>query len=176
MSGLFDVLLILAVVVLVVVRQFRARQISADRRWWVVPGVLIFMALRGPGVIDAHHPGESAALLAAELLIGIATGAGWAWTTRVWAAPDGAVWSKSTKASVLVWLAGIGLRAGLFGAGALLGVHQGTAALLLALAVTLLVRSGILVWRSQFLGTPADGVPAPGEGASLRSWKSKERV
>ncbi|MER5181959.1 DUF1453 domain-containing protein [Streptomyces sp. NPDC002896] len=176
MSGLFDVLVILAVVILVVVRQFRARQISADRRWWVVPGVLIFISLREPGLFDAHHPAESAALLAAELLIGLATGAGWAWTTRVWMAPDGAVWSKSTKASVLVWLAGIGLRLGLFGTGALLGVHQGTAALMLALAVTLLVRSGILVWRSQSLSTAVVGVPSHGEGVSPRSWKWKERV
>lgn len=151
MSGLIDALLIIAVVVLVVVRQFRTRRIDADRRWWVVPVILAVVALREPGLVDTHHPVESIILLGAELLIGLVTGAGWAWTTRIWAEADGVVWSRSTKASVAVWITGIGLRVGLFALGAALGVHQDTSALLLALAATLLVRSGILFWRTRSL-------------------------
>lgn len=151
MSGLVNALVIAAVVALVLVRQFRARAIDTDRRWWVLPVILAVVALREPGIVDAHHRTESIALLGTELLIGLAMGAGWAWTTRMWTEPDGVVWTKSTKASVAVWVAGIALRVGLFGLGAVLGIHQDSSALLLALAGTLAVRSGILVRRARSL-------------------------
>jgi hypothetical protein len=167
MSGLVDTLLIVAVVALVVVRQFRTRRIDADgRRWWVVPVILAVVALREPGLVDSHHRTESITLLAVELLIGLATGAGWAWTTHVWAEADGVVWSRSTKASVAVWITGIGLRVGLFALGAALGVHQDTSALLLALAATLLVRAGILHWRTRSLHLASVHPEPPHQGAT----------
>ncbi|MEU3983120.1 DUF1453 domain-containing protein [Streptomyces sp. NPDC026672] len=171
MPGLVNALVIVAVVALVIVRQFRARPIGAGRRWWLVPVVLVVIALREPGILDAHHHTESALLLAVELLIGLATGAGWAWTTRVWTEPDGVVWTRSTKASVVVWIVGIALRVGLFALGAAIGVHQDSSALLLALAGTLLVRSGILVWRAQSLpGAPA-AATAYGDAMRPSAWK-----
>jgi hypothetical protein len=174
MSGLINALAIFAVVVLVIVRQFRAQRISADRRWWILPAVLGFIALREPGLIDAHHQTEAILLLGAELLIGLATGAGWAWTTRIWAAPDGSVWGKGTKASVAVWIVGIGLRVGLFGIGALLGVDQdATAMVLAALAATLLVRSGILAWRSRSLHPASLRGAAYGDGVPQAPWKER---
>ncbi|MFE6483961.1 DUF1453 domain-containing protein [Streptomyces sp. NPDC057757] len=174
MSGLVNALAILAVVALVIVRQFRAQQISADKRWWVLPAVLGFIALREPGVIDAHHQAEAVLLLGTELLIGLATGAGWAWTTRIWAAPDGSVWGKGTKASVAVWVVGIGLRVGLFGVGSLLGVHQDTTAMVLvALAATLLVRSGVLAWRSRTLHPASFQSAAYGDGVPGTPWKER---
>ncbi|MYR45472.1 DUF1453 family protein [Streptomyces sp. SID5910] len=162
MSGLVDALMIVAVAGLVVFRQFRAHRIDTDRRWWVVPVVLGVIAVREPGMIDAHHHVASVLLLAAELCIGVATGVGWAWTTRVWVAADGAVWSRGSRASVAVWTAGIALRAALFAAGAALGVRQDTSALLLALAVTLLARSGILARRAQAAGRAATTGAATG--------------
>ncbi|MFE2968151.1 DUF1453 domain-containing protein [Streptomyces sp. NPDC059340] len=173
MSGLVNALVILAVVVLVVARQFRTRRISTDRRWWIVPAVLAVIALRGPGLIDIHHRAEAILLLGAELFIGLATGAAWGWTTRIWAEPDGSVWSKSTKASAAVWGVGIALRLGLFGIGSLLGVHQDSSALLLALAATLLVRSGILAWRSQSLHPPVAQATAYGDDVPQGSWKER---
>ncbi|MFG2501986.1 DUF1453 domain-containing protein [Streptomyces sp. NPDC048441] len=157
MSGLTHVLVICAVIALVIVRQFKAQQISADRRWWVIPAVLVFLAVREPDVLDAHHQVVSAVLLGAEVLVGLAIGLGWARTTHVWTEPDGAVWGKGSKATALVWGVGIGLRLGLFGVGALLGVRQGSAALMLALAATLLVRSAMLAQRAG-LFRPAYGV------------------
>ncbi|MGB8944006.1 MAG: DUF1453 domain-containing protein [Streptomyces sp.] len=157
MSGLTHGLVICAVVALVIVRQFKAQRITADRRWWVIPAVLVFMAVREPDVLDPHHQTAAGALLAVELLVGLAIGFGWARTTHVWTAPDGAVWGKGTKATAIVWGAGIALRLGLFGIGALLGVRQGSAALMLALAATLLVRSGMLAQRAGLL-RPAYGV------------------
>jgi hypothetical protein len=163
MSGAVDVALTAAAVVLVVVRQFRTRRVDTDRRWWVVPVVLAVVAVREPGLVDAHHRAGSVVLLVAELLIGLAVGAGWAWTSRTWAEPDGGVWSRSTKAGVAVWSVGIALRAGLFGVGAALGIHQDSSALVLALAATLLVRSGILVRRAQALSPRGARATVAGE-------------
>jgi hypothetical protein len=161
--------------VLVIVRQFRARRIGDERRWWLVPAVLAVMALRESGIVDAHHRTESVLLLGAELAVGLATGAGWAWTTRIWAEPDGGVWSRSTKASVGVWGIGVALRVGLFACGAMLGVHQDSSALLLALAATLLVRSGILMGRARTFTAPALSTTAYGDATWPRSAR-KERV
>ncbi|MGX1674391.1 DUF1453 domain-containing protein [Streptomyces sp. NPDC055400] len=173
MSGLTNVLVIVAVVVLVVVRQFKAQQITMDKRWWVVPAVLVFMALREPGLLDSHHQALSASLMGLELLVGIALGTGWAWTTRIWTAQDGTVWSKSTKAGGAVWVVGIAVRAGLYAAGAALGIKQGSAALMLALAATLLVRSGVLIWRAQSLRPAPQGAGAYRDGVPVPSWKDR---
>jgi hypothetical protein len=174
MSGLVDALLIVVVVVVVIARQFRASRIDTGRRWWLLPAVLAVVALREPELVDAHHRMTSVALLTAELLTGLAIGAGWAWTSRIWTEPDGAVWSRSTKASGAVWAVGIGLRAGLFALGAALGVHQDSSALLLALAATLLVRSGTLVRRADSLRPT--GAPAPAYGEPMFRSTGKERV
>ena len=171
MSGLVNALVIAAVVVLVIVRQFRADRIDGGRRWWLVPAVLAFVALRDPRILDVHHFTASAFLLGAELLIGVATGAGWAWTTRIWAEADGTVWSRSSRATVAVWIVGIALRLGLFALGAALGVHQDSSALMLALAATLMVRSGILVLRGRPLDRVLAGGTAYGHDMPRPAWK-----
>ncbi|MEU3526606.1 DUF1453 domain-containing protein [Streptomyces sp. NPDC038707] len=173
MSGLVNVLAIVAVVAVVIARQFRARAIDTDRRWWLPPAILTVVALSEPGVLDAHHRAESAALLAVELIIGVATGVGWGWTTRLWTAPDGTVWTKSTKASIAVWAVGIAARAGVFALGTALGVqHQDTSALILGLAGTLLVRGGILAQRARSFGPARRPAPAYG-GGSPPAWKER---
>jgi hypothetical protein len=175
MSGLVNALVIVAVAALVLVRQFRARRVeTGGRRWWLLPVILAIVSLREPGLVDAHHRTESIALLCAELLIGLAIGAGWGWTTRIWAEPDGTVWSKSSKASVTVWIVGIALRAGLYGLGAMAGLHQDSSALILALAATLLVRSGILMWRAQAIAPSTAAASAYGDGMARPA--RKERV
>ncbi|MFG3589270.1 DUF1453 domain-containing protein [Streptomyces sp. NPDC047990] len=173
MSGLVNTLVIAAVVVLVVVRQFRTRRVRADRRWWLVPVVLAVIALREPGLVDSHHRTEAALLLATEVVVGLGVGAAWAWTTRLWTEPDGTVWSRSTKAGAAVWGVGIAVRLGLFGIGMLLGVHQNSSALLLALAGTLLVRSGLLLWRSQSLRPAVGQDAAYGGGVPQALWKER---
>ncbi|MEU0582693.1 DUF1453 domain-containing protein [Streptomyces sp. NPDC006132] len=174
MSGLVDALVIVAVAVLVIARQFRADRIDGERRWWLLPAILTVVALREPGVLDSQHAAASALLLGAELLVGLATGAGWAWTTRIWSEPDGSLWCRSSKASAAVWAVGIGLRAGLFALGAAAGVQQDSSALLLGLAGTLLVRSGILAWRAQSLR--ADAMSSGAYGDSTTRPAGKERV
>ncbi|MGW4441258.1 DUF1453 domain-containing protein [Streptomyces sp. NPDC004682] len=171
MSGLVNALVIVVIAAIVIARQFRARAINTDRRWWLLPAILAFMALRGPGILDDHHRVGSAALLAAEVLVGLAIGAGWAWTSRLWTAEDGVVWTRSTKASGLVWVVGIALRVGLFGLGRGFGIHQDSSALMLGLAATLLVRTGVLTWRARSLGsaTVTPGVMTTPAGATTGS-------
>ncbi|KUN89128.1 DUF1453 family protein [Streptomyces griseoruber] len=171
MSGLIDALVIVAVAALVIVRQFRASRVDTDRRWWLLPAILAVVALREPHLLDARHVLASALILGAELMVGLATGAGWAWTTRIWVEAGGAVWSKSTRASVGVWILGIGLRVALFALGTRFGVHQDGSALLLALASTLLVRSGILIWRAQRLDRSPVHSTAYGEQTVRTTWK-----
>ncbi len=163
MSGLVNVVVIVAVIALVVVRQCSARRISGDQRWWVLPGILLVMALRDPGLVDRHHETLSVVVLGTELVVGLVTGAAWGWTARLWRAEDGALWSKGTKATVYVWTGGLVLRVALYGAAAALGIHQGSSALMMALAVTLLVRGGVLARRaagiSASYGDAADRLP-----------------
>lgn len=173
MSGLVNALVIVPVAVLVIVRQFRAVRIDTDRRWWLLPGILAVIALREPGLLDVRHHAESVLVLGAELTVALAVGAAWAWTTRLWVERDGAVWSRSTGASVAVWGAGIGLRVALFAVGALLGIHQGSSALMLGLAATLLVRSGILMWRAQSLDRAPAQAMAYGDGVPRSPWKER---
>ncbi|WP_327185470.1 DUF1453 domain-containing protein [Streptomyces sp. NBC_01334] len=173
MSGLVNALVIVAVAALVIARQFRASRIDTDRRWWLLPGILAVIALREPDLLGTRHHAESALVLGAELIVALAMGAAWAWTTRIWVEPDGAVWSKSTKASVAVWGAGIGLRLGLFGFGALLGIHQDSAALMLGLAATLLVRSGMLIWRVRSLDQAPAYATAYGDPGPRSPWKER---
>ncbi|MDX3851967.1 CcdC protein domain-containing protein [Streptomyces sp. AK02-01A] len=167
MSSFIDVLLIAGVVALVVVRQFRPQRITVEGRGLlVVPAVLVFLALREPGLLDAHERTVSVLLLGAELAVGLLLGAGWARTSRIWTAEDGSVWARGTKATAAVWIGGLAARAALMGIGALAGVHQGTGALLLALAASVLVRGGMLGWRVR-----ADRPSSAGDAAL--AWKDR---
>ncbi|HEY8980320.1 MAG TPA: DUF1453 domain-containing protein [Streptomyces sp.] len=175
MAGLVNVLVIVAVVAVVIGRQFRAAPVGPGRRWWLLPGILAVMASQQPGVLDAGHRTASAVLLGVEVLVGLVTGAGWGWTTRMWVAQDGVVWRKSGKASAGVWGIGVLLRVGLFEVGAAIGVHQSSSVLMLSLAATLLVRSGVVAWRAQQLDRTLAG-PATPYGDEVSRFRTKEHV
>ncbi|GHC81749.1 DUF1453 domain-containing protein [Streptomyces flavofungini] len=151
MPGFANSLLILAAVVLVVVRQTQPQRMSGSKRWWLVPVVLAYVGLKDSGLIDTQHEAASVALLGGEILVGLLMGAAWAWTSRIWTEPDGSVWTRGTKSTAVVWLVGIAARLGLMGIGLLIGIHQGSGALLVALAASLLVRAGVLELRAQAL-------------------------
>ncbi|WP_171162649.1 DUF1453 domain-containing protein [Streptomyces sp. I05A-00742] len=152
MSGVIDAGLIVAVVVVVIGRQLKPQKVMSDlRKWWVVPAVLVVVAAREPGLVDAAHREASVGLLVAGVAAGLATGAAWAWTTRIWTDDAGAVWAQGTRATAAIWAGGIVLRLGLFGTGALVGVHQGTPATLITLAAMLAGRTGVVVHRARRL-------------------------
>ncbi|MEV6567680.1 DUF1453 domain-containing protein [Streptomyces kronopolitis] len=162
MSGSLNIVVIIGVIALVFIRQFSARRISSEgKAWWLVPVALAVMALRQPGLVDPAHHVASGVLLGAEVLIGLACGAGWAWTTRIWTDDGGAVWTKGSWAAAGVWACGMALRLGLMGIAALLGVHQGSAAAMLSVAAMLLTRAGVTTWRAQGM-QPTYRVPVAG--------------
>ncbi|MGW8377275.1 DUF1453 domain-containing protein [Streptomyces sp. ODS28] len=168
MSGPESVLVLVAVLALVLVRQVKPQQISAGARIWVLPAVLAYCALRQPGLLDPARPVASGWLLAAEFAVGLGTGALWAWSMRVWAGDDGTAWVRGSISTAAVWIAGIAVRGGLVALGAVLGIRlggSGGGALLLGFAVTLLVRSGLLAWRAGLLA-PAYGGPVGGRKAA----------
>lgn len=75
MSGLVNVLVIVAVIAVVVVRQCSARRISDGKRCWILPGVLLVVSLREHGLVDPRHEALSVAVLGAELAVGLVAGA-----------------------------------------------------------------------------------------------------
>ena len=149
MSGMANALVILVVIGVVIARQLTPREVGAGR-WWLIPTVLVVLAIRdGGSLVDAHHQDAAVALLGGELLVGALTGAAWAVTTRVWTDSEGRAWAHGTKATIGVWLLGIGARVGLYGIARAGGVHQSSATVLLAIAATLLIRQGVLIWRAR---------------------------
>jgi hypothetical protein len=150
MSGWGNVLVIVAVIGIVIARQLRPRRVGGGR-WWLIPAVLVVLAVRDGGFIDPHHQDAAIALFAAELVVGGAMGIVWAGTTRIWAEADGAVWMQGTRATITVWMLGIAVRAGLYAVAAAEGVHQQSASLLITVAATLLIRTGVLFQRAQGL-------------------------
>lgn len=147
LSGLTDILVAVAVVALVLVRQLRPRRVTEGRSWWILPAVLVYFGLKQGGVLDPRHEAASAGLLAAEMVIGAGMGAVWAFTTRIWRDESGTAWMKGTKATAAAWAGGITLRVGLAALAAATGVHEGKGALMLSLAVTLLIRKAVVAWR-----------------------------
>ncbi|MEU3711757.1 hypothetical protein [Streptomyces catenulae] len=162
MSGLLNTVVIIAVVAYVFIRQFSAQPLSSrGSNIWLVPAILGGMALREPHLLDAAHPTAAAVLLAAGTLLGLASGAGWAWTTTMWTEADGTVWTKGGLRTAVVWLCGMAVRLGLGGVGHLWGVHQGTGTMMLSIAAMLLSRSGVTLWRARSV-QPAYRVPVGG--------------
>ncbi|MFF7655172.1 DUF1453 domain-containing protein [Streptomyces sp. NPDC007983] len=166
MSGPAQAVLIAAVVVIVLVRQFRPQRVTEDaRRWWVVPVVLGALALREPGLIDHDHRVAAAALLVVEVLVGVATGVGWGWTSRVWTDASGAVWAQGAKTTAMVWAGAMVCRLVLAGVGALAGVPQGSGPLMLSLAASLLLRGAVVMMRAR--GQEGAGQePVPGRAGA----------
>ncbi|GHE34991.1 DUF1453 domain-containing protein [Streptomyces longispororuber] len=162
MPGFANALLITAAVGLLVIRRTKPQRVRAAKRWWLAPAVLAYCSLRGPGFIDVHHRCTSIALLGADLCVGVAMSAAWTRTNHVWTEPDGRVWSRGTRATAGVWAAGTASRLGLVGIALLIGIHQGAGALLLALAVSLLVRTGFRELRVRAVR------PAPALTAAVR--------
>ncbi|MVO89737.1 DUF1453 family protein [Streptomyces sp. p1417] len=162
MPGFTNALLILAAVVLVVIRQTKPQRMTRSKRWWLVPAVLAYAAVTDSGLVDTRHETASITLLACEVLVGLLMGVAWARTSRVWTEQDGSVWTRGTKATAGVWVVGMAARLGLMGMGLLIGIHQASGALLLALAASLLVRAGLLELRAQGLR------PAPALAGGVR--------
>ncbi|MFF7637934.1 DUF1453 domain-containing protein [Kitasatospora sp. NPDC008050] len=151
MVALGNILIILVVVVFIARRQFQARKLNTERRFWVLPLILGALALRDPHLIDPAHRGAAIGLLLASVVVVLAMGSTWGWTVRIWRESDGAIWVKGTVATVAAWAGLIVLRVGLYGLGSAMHVHQSSSSLLLTLGALLLVRGVVVNWRAHTL-------------------------
>ncbi|MFI9330865.1 DUF1453 domain-containing protein [Kitasatospora sp. NPDC052868] len=162
MSTFVNVVAVIAVMALVVGRQMRAQRLDTERRFWVLPLVLGGLALRDPQLIDHEHTAQSAVLLGCGLVAVLAMGSVWGWTVRLWRAEDGTLWARGTRATLAAWAGMVVIRAGIYGTGTALHVHQTGSALLLGLAVLLLARTLVVNWRARMLEVPeAAAEPVP---------------
>ncbi|MFJ5927300.1 DUF1453 domain-containing protein [Kitasatospora sp. NPDC092948] len=152
MTALSNVLIAAVVIVLVVGRQLRARRLTTERRFWLLPLILAAVALRDPVLIDPAHKGTATLILLGSMLTTVGMGCAWGWTVRIWREADGSVWSKGTAATVFAWVGAILIRVGWYGVGAAMHVHQSTGVLMLSLGLLLLVRSVAVQWRAHQLG------------------------
>ncbi|MFJ1756284.1 DUF1453 domain-containing protein [Kitasatospora sp. NPDC088134] len=160
MTALSNVLIAVAVIVLVVGRQLRARRLDTERRFWLLPLVLAAVALRDPVLIDPAHQVTAAVLVAGSLLTTVGMGCAWGWTMRLWRDADGALWTQGSTATVFAWVGAILVRAAWYGVGSALHVHQSSSVLMLSLALLLLVRSTTVAWRARQLDDKRHGLAA----------------
>ncbi|MFD7644851.1 DUF1453 domain-containing protein [Kitasatospora sp. NPDC059795] len=151
MTALSNVLIAVAVIVLVVGRQLRARRLDTERRFWLLPLILAAVALRDPVLIDPAHKGAAALILAGSLVTTVGMGCAWGWTMRLWRDQEGQLWTQGSVATVFAWVGAIVIRIGWYGVGTALHVHQSTSVLMLSLGLLLLVRSAAVSWRARQL-------------------------
>ncbi|MCC9309232.1 DUF1453 family protein [Kitasatospora sp. RB6PN24] len=154
MLGFANIIIVIAVMALIVSRQFRAQKLDDGRRFWLLPLILGAVALSDHKLIDAAHRAGSVALLAGSVVVMLAMGSVWGWTVRLWRESDGSIWMKGTGATLAAWIGLIAVRLGIYALGSALHVHQAASGLLLTLGVLLLTRGGVLNWRARLVDDP----------------------
>lgn len=145
-------LIIAAVVVLVIVRRFRARRVN-EQRLLVIPLVIGGIGIAQGNAIDPHHAALSAGLLAIEIAAALLLGLGLGVTMRQWREPDGSRWSKGTWATFGIFLASVAVRSGLYAVGHAAGARPGSGTILISAAAWLLAQNAVIAWRSRGLPT-----------------------
>lgn len=154
MHEVINALIIAAVVVLVIVRRFTARRLDG-RRPYVIPIVLVAIAVAQGHPIDPHHAVVSTGLLAGEIVAALLLGLGLGATMRVWREPDGSTWSRGTWATFGVFLLSIAVRGGLMAVGYAVGIKAGSGEAMLTVAAWVLTQNAVLLWRARTLPAPA---------------------
>jgi membrane protein CcdC involved in cytochrome C biogenesis len=150
MSTVITALIAVAVVVLVIIRRFSSQPVN-ERRYLILPIILIVIGVRDGKLISGQHATTSAVLLVAEIVVAVAMGLAIGFTTRVWRDDGGRLWSKGTKATAGVFAGSLLLRGAMYGIGAALGVHTGTGTILVYVAIWLLAQYVAIVWRASRL-------------------------
>jgi hypothetical protein len=105
MTGL-NGLVVLAVLVLMVGRQMRARPLK-PRALVIVPALMVYAAVRAPGAAAADV--TLVAGLVGEVALGVVRGL----SMRVWRDREGQVWRQGTRYTLAWWLVGLVARIGL---------------------------------------------------------------
>lgn len=155
-TQVFEVVIALAVVGLVIVRQVQPRPVSA-RGLLLLPVILIVIG--ATEVTRAAPRGQSltgaqSAWLAADLAVSAVLGAARGFTVRLFE-QAGELWRRGTKLTLMLWLATIAARLVI----SVVGSHHGAGkvlddGLLLTLGVTLGAQYGVVMWRGARTGIP----------------------
>lgn len=153
-----NVLVGLAVLALICVRQLRRRPV-ADAGWRVPVVLAVVGGYETLRALDAAEPSHRVPVLALVVLVGgLVVGAGLAavrgWQMRVWRDDDGVVVRQGTALTIVLWLVAVGLH---LGADALLAHVEpsvsgvGSASILLYLGVVLALQQLVVQRRAGLL-------------------------
>ncbi|MFC4112932.1 hypothetical protein [Nonomuraea zeae] len=142
----------LAVVALAVViyRQLQTRPTAGSGVLYTSAAMIVGGVVAG-GLIDTRHLALSAALLLAEAVAAVGLGMWRASTVRVWVDSSGVALSKATLWTLLVWLASVAVRIGLYAAGQSLGLSLSTGGVLVYVGLTLGAQAYLIARRGRAL-------------------------
>jgi hypothetical protein len=150
-------ILILAIVAVMVVRQFKARTLRP------APLVGVPLVLIALGVQSLHvHQLDTvaAALLAANVVISVALGTLRGRSEHVWRTPAGDTWRKGTSSTAALWAASIAARLIATIVARTLGVHSAAAGELeLLLGISLAAQHAVIATRAGLIRDMV--VPSP---------------
>jgi hypothetical protein len=150
LSSLSFVVLLAAVAVLVIVRQFQDRPIRALILLGAPVGLI---ALGSKALTSESRTGAVLALLVVDLALALGFGVWRGTSFRVWIAPDGQARRQGTRLTLVLWLISIAARGGMTAAGRLAGSSRNAAyqELPVALGLTLLAQAIVILWRASQL-------------------------
>ncbi|MDX3107884.1 hypothetical protein ACIBO5_31770 [Nonomuraea angiospora] len=144
--------LIIIAVVFVVYRQMQSRP-TAKRGILYTATAMIVVGIASGGAIDPRHLAFSLCLVLVEAVIAVALGVWRATTVRVWLDDSGVSWSRATAWTMLVWLASIAIRVGLYFAGGALGLELSTGGILLFVGLTIGAQAYVVARRGRALSS-----------------------
>lgn len=151
-----QIVLIATVVVVVIARRFTGSPVGAR-------SALVPVALTGYGLstlATARPTAADIALLAAELVLGVAAGLARGATIRLYLR-DGRPWQRYTVATLLVWIAMVAVRVGFALAGHAMGADLSVAGTSMAtFGVSLVVESLLVSWRAAATGAVLPANPS----------------
>lgn len=144
MHGAELYLVIGALVLLAIGRQFLTRPVG-DGRWWLIPAGLVAYGLYQ--MTQQPLPGLTAsAVLGVDIAISIVFGLLRGLTTRVWVAPDGRTMKRGTPLTLACWVGSFAAR---FGAVALFHTAFDQASLLVFLGITLGIQAAVVQLKAE---------------------------
>lgn len=146
MSDQLAVLISALVLVLVFVRQFRARAFSpVFFMWSLIP---VAFGVLAPNLIDTANPGPSIALGVVVVAVAAVIGVIYGRTVEVWRDTRGQVWCRATWVAIPIFLGLFVARGIVYAIGDQMGVHTGVGFLLISFSAMMLSRSVIVMLRS----------------------------
>jgi hypothetical protein len=146
-----QIVLIAAVVIFLIGRRFVGAPVGS--RTLALPIVLTAWGIEE--LSKQHTIGVGAlALLAVEVLIGVAAGAARGMTIKLYPR-DGHLWQRYTVVTLGVWIAMIAVRLGFLAAGRAMGVTLSeTTAVMVTFGISMVIESLVVSSRAAATGTP----------------------